>query len=187
MYLPTLFLFFSSFLLVEFDCFWLYFVLRLFVHCLFFILVFLTSLVRSWSLSLVYCVIAGGVSNGGLHKRTSIPDISQLQQEYCIVVFVTLYVHVDPHHVYTSIIDSTLVILTGVSDIQSLKRKMLLLQLRLIGVLFAFVVLCLVPLVLYQLFNIINNLFLLIIVITSRKQLNSTKLNLPLILQLKQY
>ena len=64
---------------------------------------------------------------------------------------------------------------------------MLLLQLRLIGVLFAFVVLCLVPLVLYQLFNIINNLFLLIIVITSRKQLNSTKLNLPLILQLKQY
>ena len=65
-----------------------------------------------------------------------------------MVVFVTLYVHVDPHHVYTAIIDSTLVILTGVSDYQSLIRKMLLLQLRLIGVLFAFVVLCIGPLVL---------------------------------------
>ena len=63
-------------------------------------------------------------------------------------MFVTLYVHVDPHHVYTSIIDSTLVILTGVSDIQSLKRKMLLLQLRLIGVLVAFVVFSIGPLVL---------------------------------------
>ena len=66
-----------------------------------------------------------------------------------IVVFVTLYVHGNPHHVYTAIIDSTLVILTGVSDYQSLIRKMLLLQLRLIGVLFAFVVLCLVHLGLY--------------------------------------
>ena len=65
-----------------------------------------------------------------------------------MVVFVTLYGHADPHHVYTTIIDSTLVILTGVSDNQSYKRKMLLLQLRLIGVLFAFVDLCIVHLVL---------------------------------------
>ena len=37
--------------------------------------------------------------------------------EHRIVVYVILYGHVDPHSVFSSIFDSTLVILTGVSDI----------------------------------------------------------------------
>ena len=52
-------------------------------------------------------------------RENQVPHIFSLQPEHCMVVFVTLYVHADPHHVYMTIIDSTLVILTGVSDIQS--------------------------------------------------------------------
>ncbi len=52
-----------------------------------------------------------------IRERQSLISSPQLRDS--IVVFVTLYVHVDPHHVYTTIIDSTLVILTGVSDNQS--------------------------------------------------------------------
>ena len=37
--------------------------------------------------------------------------------EHRIVVYVILYGHVDPHSVYSSIFNSTLVILTVVSDI----------------------------------------------------------------------
>ena len=61
----------------------------------------LTSLVRSWSLSLVYCVIAGGVTNGDLHKRKSIPSTNDSNKEHCTAVYVTLYGHVDPHHVFS--------------------------------------------------------------------------------------
>ena len=52
-------------------------------------------------------------------RENQVPHIFSLQPEHCMVVFVTLYVHADPHHVYMTIIDSTLVILTGVSDNQS--------------------------------------------------------------------
>ena len=61
----------------------------------------LTSLVRSWSLSLVYCVIAGGVTNGDLHKRKSIPSTMASTIKTRIEVYVTLYEHVDPHHVFS--------------------------------------------------------------------------------------
>ena len=48
-------------------------------------------------------------------ESQSLIPLPQLRDR--IVVFVTLYVHADPHHMCTTIIDSTLVILTGVSDI----------------------------------------------------------------------
>ena len=66
-----------------------------------FYVVVLKSLVCSWSLSLVYCVIAGGVTNGDLHKRKSIPSTNDSNKEHRTAVYVTLYGHVDPHHVFS--------------------------------------------------------------------------------------
>ena len=115
---PPFFFFLLLFNLVELDCFLLSIVLRLF-----FLFLYYSSFFRAWYalghfLSSIVLQRVGSLMEVYTRERLSLILLPQLRDR--IVVFVTLYVHVDPHHVYTTIIDSTLVILTGVSDNQSL-------------------------------------------------------------------